>query len=157
MEISNSINIRSSKAEVFTALITPSLIRQWWQATYAIVVAREKGLFAVAWGDEDNPDYVSAASIQAIDPPNKLRLTNFIYSVKDKPVSCTDDSKAEFYLKDTADGILLKVLQTGFGEDSYEYIKACDKGWKDVLMAIKSLIESDINLKNASDYLENTL
>lgn len=68
-EISKSINLQVSVERCFQTLITPSEIRQWWHCASAIVVAKQGGIWAARWGDEDDPDYVVAAKIVLFQPP----------------------------------------------------------------------------------------
>jgi uncharacterized protein YndB with AHSA1/START domain len=58
--------------EMFDLLITPSAIRRWWGASRAIVDAREGGVWTAAWGDEDDPDHVSTATLVEFDPPRTV-------------------------------------------------------------------------------------
>lgn len=52
----------SSADRVFALLHTPSAIRQWWGAASAIVVPERGGLWAAAWGlNEDAPEFVTYA------------------------------------------------------------------------------------------------
>ena len=60
--------------EMFDLLITPSAIRRWWGASRAIVDAREGGVWTAAWGDEDDPDHVSTATLVEFDPPRRLAM-----------------------------------------------------------------------------------
>ena len=76
----HQIQLSVAPEEVFAILITPSAIRDWWFASRAIVMAREGGTWAVAWGKfEDDPDYITTATIQAFDPPRRMLLTDFKY------------------------------------------------------------------------------
>lgn len=142
VEVNTSIKIVSSKEKVFAALITPSQIIQWWQAYAAIVVARESGLFAVRWGDEDDPDYVSAATIVSFAPPDFMRLENFIYYAKGQPEVISGDLPTEFRLSDNEGKVELRVIQSGFSADKQDFMEACKTGWRNVLIAIKELVEN---------------
>ena len=58
---------------LFDLLITPSSIRQWWGATRAIVIPEQGGIWSAAWGEqEDQPDYVTAATIQILQPNDRM-------------------------------------------------------------------------------------
>jgi uncharacterized protein YndB with AHSA1/START domain len=57
----HEIALPTDPERVFSLLVTPSAIRQWWGADRAIVLAQENGTWAAAWGaDEDRPDYLTA-------------------------------------------------------------------------------------------------
>jgi len=144
VEINTSIEIKSSKDKVFAALITPSQIIQWWQASSALVVARKDGLFAVRWGgNEDDPDYISAASITRFNPPQFIRLENFIYYVKGQPEENIEDLPAEFRIKEKSAGAVeLEIYQAGFPSDQPDFMENCRKGWQDVLIALKKLLKN---------------
>jgi hypothetical protein len=62
------IDLAASQQRVFNALVTPSAIRAWWGAARAIVVPRTGGLWAAAWGEEeDAPEYVTTAVILRVN------------------------------------------------------------------------------------------
>jgi uncharacterized protein YndB with AHSA1/START domain len=72
---------------VFALLHPPRAIRAWWGAARAVVLAREGGVWAAAWGDnEDDPEYITAALIETFDPPRRLVLTDFKYHSKSGPL-----------------------------------------------------------------------
>jgi uncharacterized protein YndB with AHSA1/START domain len=61
---------------VFALLHTPSAIRGWWGASRAIVLVEPGGTWTATWGEsEDDPDYVTAATIGDFDPPRRMVLT----------------------------------------------------------------------------------
>jgi uncharacterized protein YndB with AHSA1/START domain len=79
----HQIELNDSAKNVFSYLHTPSAIRAWWGAARAIVILRQDGTWAAAWGDEeDSPDYVKAAVIRVFDPPNRLMMADFNYFAK---------------------------------------------------------------------------
>ena len=62
---------------LFALLYTPSAIRGWWGAARAVVLAEPGGVWAATWGaDEDDPDYITAATIREFDPPRRMVSRN---------------------------------------------------------------------------------
>ncbi len=141
---SHQIGLDVSPAEVFTLLITPSAIRGWWGASRAIVVARPGGVWAAAWGaDEDIPDYVTVLKINAFEPPRRLFLTNTKYFAKNGSPPFQADLTTEFTIEPTDGGSILQVVQDGFPADAVadEFYAACEKGWRDTFDSIKRFLE----------------
>src|SRR3990170_5591488 len=76
----------ASPETVFQLLITPTAIREWWQASRAIVDAREGGVWGAAWGSsEDDPDYTGFYRIRALLPPPRLGLPGAKNYAKNSP------------------------------------------------------------------------
>jgi uncharacterized protein YndB with AHSA1/START domain len=126
--------------EVFAILHTPSAIREWWFANRAIVMAQEGGTWAAAWGEnEDDPDYITAATIKVFDPPQRLVLSDFKYYAKSGALPFEAALTAEFTVEPVANGSVLKIDQDGFPTDSVadEFYAACEKGWHDTFESIR--------------------
>ena len=62
-------SFKSTPEQMFHLLITPSAIRGWWGASRAIVTPKPGGTWVAAWGDEDDPDYISTATLVEYDRP----------------------------------------------------------------------------------------
>ena len=141
------IELPREPEEVFAILHTPSAIRQWWSADRAIVIARQGGIWAAAWGEsEDDPDYVSSARIASFEPPTRLALSDFIYYSKYGPLPFNADLTTEFIVKPAGTGSILKVIQDGFPVDKVadDFYAGCEKGWRDTFEGIRRyLTESD--------------
>ena len=130
-------------ATLFAALHTPSAIRTWWQAAAAIVVPEEGGRYLVSWGaEEDDPDYVVAASICAFEPGVRLVLGEHYYWAKGGPLPFEMKTKIEFVVRPLDSGAALRVTQGGFpaGPEADEYFNACVKGWRDTFAGIRSYL-----------------
>lgn len=128
----------ASQEAVFTMLITPSAIRQWWGASRAIVLAREGGTWAAAWGDlEDEPDYMTVARIRNYDPPNRMEQSDYRYYAKSGPLPFEASFKTSFTCTQVDGGTLLRVEQHGFPVDHDEFYQGCVKGWKDTFEGIR--------------------
>ncbi len=149
----NQLATRSHAAEVtlpvppekvFQLLITPSAIRQWWQAARVIVLPKPGGTWAAAWGeDEDEPDYITVATIDEFDPPRRLTLTDYSYRAKSGPMPFQADFTTTFTVVSHEDGALLRVRQDGFPCDAVadEFYASCERGWHQTLKNIKKYCE----------------
>ncbi len=138
------IELAAAPEEVFKLLITPSAIRSWWGASRAIVAPRAGGVWAAAWGDdEDIPDYVTVYKIKAIEPPRRLFLADTKYFAKSGPPPFHANLTTEFTVEPTADGSILQVTQDGFPADAFadEFYTACEKGWCDTFNSVKRYLE----------------
>ena len=129
---------------MFDLLITPSAIRQWWGASRAIVPAREGGVWAASWGDEDDPDYISTATLVEFDRPNRLAMKYGKYYAKTGPLpfEFADDALTTFTIAANGDGCTLRVEQTGFPVDAIadDFYAACETGWKDTFEGIRKYL-----------------
>jgi uncharacterized protein YndB with AHSA1/START domain len=140
----HQIELSASPAEVFKLLITPGAIRIWWGASRAIVVARTGGVWAAAWGnDEDIPDYVTVYKIKAFEPSRRLFLTNTKYFAKNGSPPFQAELTTEFTIEPKDDGSILQVVQDGFPADAGadEFYAACETGWRETFNSIKRYLE----------------
>jgi uncharacterized protein YndB with AHSA1/START domain len=138
------IELPAPPEEVFALLHTPSAIRGWWAASRVIVVPSEGGVWAAAWGeDEDAPEYVTIATLAAFEPPRRLLFTDYRYWAHTGPLPFDAELTTEFTVRPAATGSVLRVVQDGFPEDASadEFYAACDAGWQNTLGAIRGFVE----------------
>lgn len=129
-----------SPEELFSILVAPSAIREWWDADRAIVIAQPDGLWAAAWGtDEDDPDYIASATIREFQPPTKMVLGDYRYFASTGPLPFEADFTTEFLVETTAGGASLQVTQRGFplSPEADDYYAGCQTGWKDTFAGIR--------------------
>lgn len=135
-----------SPEQAFEILITPSAIRGWWGASKAIVLPQKGGHWAAAWGDEDEPDYISIFEIAEYDPPHRIVMNNGKYFAKAGPLpfEFAADASTTFTVDPNGDGSVLRVEQNGFPVDSIadEFYTACDIGWKNTFAGIRQFLEN---------------
>ncbi len=136
----------SSAEAMFQLLITPSAIRGWWGASRAIVNATSGGLWSAAWGDEDEPDYISAATLVDFDPPHRLSMKFGQYYAKagSLPFEFAADALTTFSIEPDGNGCTLRVEQTGFPTDpaADDFYAACETGWKNTFEGIRKYLSS---------------
>lgn len=140
----HQIELAASPEEVFKLLITPSAIRGWWGASRAIVLPKQNGVWAAAWGSEDIPDYVTVYKIAAIEPPHRLFLTDTKYFAKTGQPSFDAKMTTEFTVQPNGAGCILSVTQDGFPVETVadEFYVACENGWRDTFESIKKYIQA---------------
>lgn len=130
----------------FDLLITPSAIRGWWGASRAIVLAQEGGCWTAAWGDEDDPDYISTATLVEFDPPRRLAMKYGKYYSKSGllPFEFAPDALTTFTIEQTDGSWPLRVEQTGFPADPVadDFYAACETGWKNTFEGIRKFLET---------------
>jgi uncharacterized protein YndB with AHSA1/START domain/catechol 2,3-dioxygenase-like lactoylglutathione lyase family enzyme len=125
---------------VFALLHTPSAIRAWWSAHRAIVMPQPGGVWAATWGaSEDDPDYVTAATIAEFDPPRRLVLTDYRYRAATGPLPFDAEFVTTFEVEPAPDGALLRVSQAGFpvAAAADDFYLACQRGWRDTFAGIR--------------------
>lgn len=129
---------------IFASLITPSAIREWWGASRAIVMPKEGGVWTAAWGDEDDPDYVSTATLVEFEPPRRLAMKYGKYYAKSGPLpfEFAEDALTTFTIEQVEGGSILRVEQTGFPVDHIadDFYAACDTGWKNTFEGIRKYV-----------------
>jgi uncharacterized protein YndB with AHSA1/START domain len=126
--------------ELFALLVTPSAIRSWWGAARVIVLAEPGGLWAATWGElEDDPDYVTVATIRELDPPRRMVLTDYRYRARSGPLPFQADFTTTFEVVPHGAGALLRVSQDGFpaGPEGDAFFAGCQQGWKDTFAGIR--------------------
>ncbi len=109
------LEFASSPEQLIHLLITPSSIRQWWGAARAIVIPERGGIWAAAWGeDEDKPDYITVATIRSLEPPYRLVLADYRYFAPSEALPFTAEFVTEFAVLRIKGGGTLQVTQDGF-------------------------------------------
>ena len=142
--IKKEIIIHKKINEVFNALVSPSQIKKWWFANTAIVLAEKGGFYAASWGaDEDNPEYITYASISEMERPYKLVLVYEKYFAKEGPLPFDATLDAVFTLEDLGNKTNLTVVQNGFpiSMAADAHYQACVKGWDDTFASLKNVLE----------------
>jgi uncharacterized protein YndB with AHSA1/START domain len=135
----------ASPEEVFALLYTPSAIRSWWSAARAIVLPEPGGTWAAAWGEvEDNPEYVTVATIKEFDPPRRLVLTDYRYWAQEGPLPFDADFVTEFAVSPHDQGAVLRVTQDGFppGPEADDFLAACETGWRNTFAGIRRYLDA---------------
>ena len=128
---------------MFALLHTPSAIRQWWSAARAIVIAKPGGIWSAAWGErEDEPDYVSSATMSVFDPPRRIAFSDFKYFAKSGPLPFEMNATTSFTVEPRLGGCLLRVEQDGLPTDpaADAFYRACEVGWKNTFVGIRKYL-----------------
>lgn len=135
---------KTSPERLFRLLHTPSEIRKWWGASQAIVIPEPGGLWAAVWGAEDDPDYITAATMKVFDPPRRIVFGDYRYQSKSGPLPFQANFETEFLVAPTAEGATLRVTQAGFPSESVadEFYAACQTGWRNTFAGIRRVLES---------------
>jgi len=134
---------------LFDLLLAPGAIRRWWSAASAVVVPEPGGTWAAAWGaDADDPDYVTAATIAALERPTRLVLGDYRYRAKSGGLPFDADFTTEFTVAPDPDGgggATLRVEQRGFpaGPEADEYLAGCERGWRDTFAGIRAFLADE--------------
>ncbi len=141
----HSVDLPATPEAVFALLHTPSAIRAWWSAARAVVVPKTGGTWAAAWGeDEDDPDYVSTATMSVFDPPRRIVFTDYEYAAKAGPLPFEADFTTEFAVEPIEGGARLTVRQSGFpaGPEADAFYAGCEQGWRDTFDAVARFVEA---------------
>ncbi len=142
--IQDQIAINASRERVFQSLIRPSDICGWWEASTALVFAEKNGLWVAAWGDADDPDYLTAARMIEFDSPSRILMSDYQYRSKSGPMPFEADFEVEFRLTAIDGATNVVVIQNGFPDDAVadEFFQGCVQGWRSTLANLKRHIES---------------
>ncbi len=131
--------------DLFAALHTPSAIRAWWGAATAIVMSEPGGLWVAAWGDdEDDPDYITVATMRTFDPPQRIVMDDYRYHSKTGGLPFEADFVVVFDVEAHPEGALLRVTQDGFplATEADAFYDACETGWVNTFAGIRRFFES---------------
>ena len=140
-----SVELSAPATRVFDILCRPSAIRGWWGAARAIVDPRQGGIWVATWGeDEDEPDYISAATLKVFEPPHRLVFGDYRYFSRSGPLPFEAEFTTEFSVAPTANGATLTVVQDGFPADPIadEFYAGCEVGWRNTFEGIRLYLES---------------
>ncbi len=142
----HKIELAAPPERVFALLHTPSDICRWWGAARVIVIPKQGGMWSAAWGDnEDNPEYVTAATMRVFDPPRRIVFSNYQYESSHAPLPFEADFITEFMVRPTdANGSILSVRQDGFpaGPEADDFYAGCEMGWHDTFDSIQKYLEN---------------
>jgi hypothetical protein len=59
----------------------------WWGVARAVVLQQPNGIWAATRGEsEDDPDYITVATIREFEPPRRLILGDYRYRAKSGPL-----------------------------------------------------------------------
>jgi uncharacterized protein YndB with AHSA1/START domain len=134
----------ASPKRLFALLHTPSAIRAWWGVARAIVLAETGGVWAAVWGEsEDDPDYVTVATIREFEPPRRMVLCDYRYHARTGPLPFKAEFATEFSVWPHPEGAVLRVCQDGFprGTEADSFYQACETGWRNTFAGIHQYIE----------------
>jgi uncharacterized protein YndB with AHSA1/START domain len=134
----------ASPERVFAILHTPSAIREWWGAARAIVIPEPGGIWIAAWGpDENRPDYVTAATMQVFEPPNRIVFGNYQYHARNGALPFKADFATEFLIEPHEVGAILRVTQDGFPDNAIadDFYAGCEIGWRETFKGIRSYLQ----------------
>ncbi len=136
-----------SPQRLFALLHTPSAIRRWWGVARAVVLPQPGGVWAAAWGEvEDDPDYITAATIREFEPPHRMILSDYQYRAKSGPLPFAAKFVTEFVVLPHPEGAVLRVTQDGFpiGPEADEFYAGCEKGWFDTFAGIRRYLTEQV-------------
>lgn len=103
------------------------------------------GIWAAAWGDsEDDPDYVTVATIAEFEPPRRIVMSEYRYRAKSGPLPFEAEFAVEFSVEAQGDGAILRVVQAGFPDKPVAdaFYEACEKGWTDTFDGIRRYLST---------------
>jgi uncharacterized protein YndB with AHSA1/START domain len=130
-------------ATVFALLHTPSAIRQWWGASHVIVDQQQGGVWVGLWGDEDDPDFITAGRMSVFDPPKRLKFADFEYYSRRGPLPFAANLTSEFtVIPKSPTETILRVVQDGFptNPEADEFYLACEVGWRETFAGIRQYL-----------------
>jgi len=145
-KITDEIFIAAKPIYTFNALISPSLIKQWWYVSAAIVIPEVDGIYALTWGDDlDNPDFTTVSRLTEFDYGKHLAMTNEKYYSPSGSIPFDAPLKVRFSLEEKEGGTLLYLLQEGIPMDEVadDFYHATVEGWTHTLKSLKSVVEDD--------------
>ena len=145
-DIEHSIRIKASAKVVFNALVTPSLIKQWWYVQTAIVMPELGGVYALAWGESiDRPDYLTVSRLTEYEFGKKLSMTYESYYSPHGNLPFDAQLVASLTLHEEEGETIVKVLQTGIPADAIadEFYEGTVKGWETTMLSLKNVVEDE--------------
>jgi len=144
--ITHSEDFPTSAARLFSYLHTPSAIRQWWGIACVIIIPEQGGIWTAAWGDdEDDPDYIGAATIETFKPPERVVLANYHYQGKTGPLPFAKQIRVTYDIAPKGDTMCkLTVIHEGIPQssDADDYYHGCIQGWCDTFTELRNFIET---------------
>jgi len=142
--------IHCSPDALFAVLHTPRAIRTWWGATHAIVVPQSGGYYISAWGNEEDPSYLSIARITEFEAPHRMVLVDYQYYAKNGHVPIDANFIVTFEVSPYAEGTRLSIIHDGFPPGSERFYEDCVRGWKDTCAGIRKYMATESTAHKSS-------
>jgi uncharacterized protein YndB with AHSA1/START domain len=125
---------------VFNMLLSPKAIRGRWNNVSAVVTELD-GVWVLAWGArESDPDYVSGARIKSFQAPKRVTMTYEYARSREGLLPFATGMTAEFAIKETAQGALVRVTQSGLPAGEEAYFQSCADGWRAALQGLGAIL-----------------
>lgn len=125
---------------VFNLLLSPKAIRGRWNNVSAVVTELD-GVWVLAWGARENdPDYVSGARIKSFQAPKRVTMTYEYARSREGLLPFATGMTTEFTIKETAQGSLVRVTQSGLPAADDAYFQSCADGWRAALQGLGTLL-----------------
>ena len=125
---------------VFNLLLSPKVIRGRWNNVSAVITELD-GVWVLAWGPRDNdPDYVSGARIKSFQAPKLVKMVSEYARSREGMLPFASGMTAEFSIKETPAGALLRVTQSGLPAGEEPFFQSCADGWRAALQGIGALL-----------------
>jgi len=145
-KITKEIFIAALPKYVFNTLITPSMIKQWWYVSSAIVIPEINGIYALTWGEDiDHAEFTTVSRITEFEFSKRLVMVNEIYYSPNGSLPFDAQLEASFSLVEQEGGTLLTLLQEGIPEDNTadEFYQGALVGWENTLKSLKNVAEDE--------------
>lgn len=154
-KIQKELRINNEGGQVFDALTTPSLVKQWRGASQAIIIPDEDGVYALTWGNDlDKPEYVSTAKISEFKPHVKLVLQDYTYLAHNEQLHFKTRFQVKFEITCHTHFCILNLTHLGFPDnhDADDFYKRMEKSWEENLLKLKQLLEKKQTHKKELNY-----
>lgn len=133
-----SAKIAASREEVWTALTSPELIKQYFLGTH-VETTWEVGSPITFSGEWQGKRYQDHGAILAAEPPQLLRISHYS-PLSGKPDVPENYHSVEYRITDDGDGASLVTITQGNNASEAEAAES-EKTWQLILGNLKDLLE----------------
>ena len=134
-----------SQERMFEVLTTPSIVRDWWGATTAIIDPRKGGTWVAASGDKDTKsEFVNSFEILEFDRPHRILLGHGKYFAGNNwPIRT--NMTIDLIVEEVPAGCLLRIIQELDPADPLldDYFDACVAGWQNSFEGIRNYLHNN--------------
>ena len=109
-----------------------------------IVLPEPGGAWAATWGEsEDDPDYITVATIRVFDPTRRLVLDNYRYRTRTGPLPFEANFVTELTVEPNGTESVLRVVQDGFPTtpEADAFYADCEQGWRNTFKGIRRFLQ----------------
>jgi len=141
-QVRAQVTVRATAERVWTALLEPEQIQQWWGASEAVIEPRKGGAWAMAWrGAGQGYRSVAAGVIRSLKPARRLRIEPLVCFSTDSQLPGPMRMSISIAEKGGLTRVIVRQEPIGDAPQWESYAEEAVAAWRQTLGDLKRLLE----------------